>query len=357
MSAPATDSLRARIRTTLSHGPAETLHVARRKAAAVVTPPARRVWSAAARRLARLSRPDRFATAEFFAILDGHTLNVHALLPPARRGGGEAPIRAELVFRQAAARHTAPAVLHTHSAGAHPVQPPGWSAEATVLLGPRPGGLPLARGTWRVELLVTGPDGGTCRLPLRRPADADERPGPTLSAPPCPDTGALFRATTTAFGACRVAVRPARPRAEVVAVRLEPTRVQILGRFVALATGPGDAGVGGAVVEFGRRGSEVTHEVAPRVDGDRFLVDAPLSAMVPESGVEQVWDVRVCVPGYGRLRVGRYLHDLRNLRGVVRVPERRVVTAEHTVLRVRPYYTPAGSLALACGRSTTGATT
>jgi hypothetical protein len=346
VSGDATDSVLGRVLSTLRLGSAETLHVARRKVGRKVRRPVRRVWKQVAPRLARMGSSRNVAIVRFYAVHDGHTLNLQALLPaddtavePGR------PPATELLFRhsQTRAEHRVGTELRRQDDGR-------WCAEATVVLGARSGAVPLTRGTWHVSLLTTGTDNAPRPLTLRRLQLPEPASGPTLSAPPCPDTGTQFRATTSAFGSCQLTVRPGRPRAEVMRCIVDLKQVTVLGRFIGVSE------TSGAVAEFSRRDDETTYVAQPLIDGDHFRIEAPLDALLPDAGGKDVWDIRLRFPNRPHLRVGRFVHDLSNLRGVIRTPERRVVTADLIAFHIRPSYTPAGRLALACTRSEAGVT-
>jgi hypothetical protein len=280
------------------------------------------------------------AATTFVGVLDGHTLNVHAVLPTF---DGVRPTLATLLFaREKSCRQTPLTVGATYDGA--------WEAEGTVVLGDGPGRLSLSAGVWRLRMDVILASGEKRRLDLRQLAVREShRDGPTVATPSCPDTGSRYQPSTSSFGVWRIAVRPGRPRAEVVRLRVDVAGAEIIGRFVQVADPTG------ATAEFMRRGDGLTHATPVSVEGDLFRVRAPLADMIPAAGAKDIWDVRVRVAEQHRLRVGRYLHDLSNLKAVIRPFERRMLMPDGAVIHLRPYYTPAGSLALACTRADTKA--
>ena len=324
------DPLAVRVERTLRQGPAETLSVARRKVDTVIKARASRAWRKIALGMVRLGPTHNIASVEYLAVLDGHTLNLQVSLPEV-----DDPTAAEVVLRKNDVEHRVPTTLRKEYDGR-------WYADATVLLGPMAGRLPLDPGVWSLTLHVATASGRTRTLTLRRMTPGKvRRPGPTVVTPPCPDTGMRFRPTTTSFGLCQLTVRKGQSRAEVVRLMIDLGKAEIIGRFVGVA----DAS--DAVAEFALREAGVVHETPVQVDGDIFRIHVPLSAMAPAPGEKTVWDIRIRV-GNRRLRVGRYLHDLKNVRATIRSYERRMLMPGGVVLHLRPYYTPAGSLALTC---------
>jgi hypothetical protein len=334
-----TDSLSTRVGRTLRGGPKQTLLVARREVGRAVKPRARRAWTGVALRMARLTSSRSIAETTFLGVLDGHTLNLQATLPDLE---GAVPVAAELLFSHESSTQRTPVTLREADGR--------WLVEATVLLGDRAGATRLNRGVWQLGLLVTLDSGETRRLTVRRMTAATAaRRAPTVAVPPCPDTGTRYRPSTTAAGAWQITVRPGRPRAEVARLVVDLGGTEIIGRFVGVAERSG------AYAEFTRRGDELTHEVPVAVTGDIFRIHAPLARMSPAGGTKEIWDVRVRIPGGPGLRVGRWLHDLTNLARVLRPYERRILMPDGVAFHLRPYYTPAGSLALACTSAEPGA--
>jgi hypothetical protein len=297
--------------------------------------------------VARLAPAREAATATYFGIPDGHTLNLQALLPPSSYDpaspdpASQKPASAQVVFRRAGAEHWAPATLRSGHGGE-------WYAESTVLLGARPGGVPLGRGAWQLRVVVTTATGEEHRLPLRRPLPEPQRDGPTVAAPACADTGARYRPVVSSLGVCRIVVTRGRPGAEVVRLEIHPGRAEISGRFV----GVGDAT--GAVAEFYRTGDDILRDSPVTVAGDVFRIGLPLAALVPAPGAEEIWEIRLRLPGGRRLQVGRFLHDLRHIRRTLRPYERPVLVPGGALFHLRLQYTLAGRLNLICTSSDTG---
>ena len=319
------EPLGVRVKRTLRLGPAETIEVARRLVARRLTP----AWTRVAPRVARLAPAREAADATYFGIPDGHTLNLQAALPVAD------PATAQLVLRRAATEHWTPATLRRGPDGE-------WYAEATVLLGARPGGIPLGRGAWQLRIVVTTATGEEHRLPLRRPLPEPQREGPTLTAPACADTGARFRPVVSSLGICRIVVTPGRPGAEVVRLEVDPGRAEISGRFVGVADATG------AVAEFHRAGEDTVRESPVSVTGDVFRLPLPLATLVPAPGAEEIWEIRLRLPGGRRLQVGRFLHDLRHIRRTLRPYERPMLVPGGALFHLRLQYTLAGRLNLIC---------
>lgn len=323
------EPLGVRVRRTLRLGPAETLEMARRQVDGLV---ARRITPARTRLALRAARvaPGRAATATYFGVPDGHTLNLQVLLPP-----DDTPASAELILRRARTEHRVAAVLRAGADGT-------WHAEATALLGTRPGAIPLGRGGWRLWLELTTASGERHRLPVRQAPAEQTRTGPTVAAPLCPDTGTRFRPVASTLGACRIVVTPGRPSAEVVRLAVDPGRAEISGRFV------GAVDATGAVAEFRRVGDGALRARAMAVSGDLFRIELPLAALVPAPGAEDIWEIGVRLAGGRRLLVGRFLHDLQHIRRTLRPYEKPMLVPGGALFHLRLQYTLAGRLNLIC---------
>jgi hypothetical protein len=333
-----TDPLIIRIGRTLPPGPARRLRVVRNRYRTEVRPRASRAWAQLAQQMARMAPTRNVATTNYLGLADGHTLNVQAALPGF---DGVAPSAAELVFSQEGVARHAPAAVRTDDGD--------WLVEAAVVLGNLPGRLALDGGVWQLGLAVTLQSGATRRLALRRVTVGPARTGsPTTATPPCPDTATMYRPTTSPFGTWQLTVRPGQPRAEVVRVRMDLDRTEVIGRFVGVAD------PAGAVAQLSRRGDRATRDAAVSFGAGLFRIVVPLAEMAPAPGTKDIWDLRVILPDGQRLRVGRFLHDLSNLKNVLRPIERRMLVPGGAAFRLNPYYTPAGSLALACISATPG---
>ncbi|MBW8483164.1 hypothetical protein [Actinomadura parmotrematis] len=266
--------------------------------------------------------------AGYFAVLDGCTLNVQAELPA---GGAD---RAEVLFTRRGHELRAPAVVG-----------PGDQVSATVRLGGAAGGVPLGRGRWRVSLALSGP-AGVRRVALLGGAMPAGRAGPTVDVPPCPVSGARYVPEASPSGLSSLHVTAPEPAAEVARLHLSLARAEIDVRLVGAAAGT-------VRMAFQARGSGAVHTVTTAPvqgpGGVVFRARVPLAAMARDSGPgERVWTAVADVPGHGRLRVGRRLHDVRDPRRTLRVAQRTLAAAPGLLLRVRPYYTGGGDLALAC---------
>ncbi|MQY09325.1 serine/threonine-protein kinase [Actinomadura macrotermitis] len=273
--------------------------------------------------LARAVASGPAVAAEYFAVLDGSTLNLHAVLP----AGVDGP--AEVVFARHGRELRAPA---------EPA--PGGRVTAVTVLGAAQGGVPLTPGGWRVGLAVRTARGERAVGLLARAGD--DLDGPTAADPPCPRSGARYTPGSSATGHCLLRVTVPEPSAEVVRFERTLARIEIGVRLVAV-----DAGR--LAVRFQARGNGPAHTVAADRDGDGFRVRVPLAAMARDGrGGERVWDVFAEPPGHRPLRLGRHLHDVRDPRRVLRIPQGTVATGPAALLRVRPYYTGNGDLALGC---------
>jgi len=269
------------------------------------------------RRVAGVGRPD--ARCTFFAVLDGAALNLHAELPPGTPAGN-----AEITFVKGDRELRAPAR-----------SVPG-GVEATLPLGGAPGEIPLTNGTWLVGVAVAGR-----RLALGMP-EAPDGSGPTVASPPHPRSGRHYAAGPGPHDRCQLAVSGPKARAEVTRLVLGPTAAEIHGRLVGR-----EAPDGGAAVFVARDGGD-TVEAPFAVDGGRFRVRAPVADLATgPDGIERIWDVWLRPTGGSRLRLGRFLHDVRDPRTVFRVDRVTVALDGGRFAGVRPYYTPAGNLAVA----------
>ena len=129
------------------------------------------------------------ADARYAYVLGGHTLNLLVALP----------VRAEpsaVVLARRGVCERIPAVPCDRGA----------SAEAVVLLGHRRGGLGLEPGRWRILLALTGTDGREVTYPVRHTAPRPSHGGPTVEAPPCPDTGYRYTIGCSPAGALLLTV-------------------------------------------------------------------------------------------------------------------------------------------------------
>ncbi|MCP9948935.1 hypothetical protein [Actinomadura madurae] len=262
------------------------------------------------------------ATASYFAVLGGRALNLSV---PLRDG----TVGCAVVFSHRRRVRRAEASLVADDRGAR--------AEAAVLLGT--GGLILPSGRWQVGLAVRGTDGTERVIRVRAPAALADT-GPALRESPCPDTGIAYTTSRSWRGHCVLSVRSGPPVAEVTRLSLSLTGADITGRLV----GPPGEASGYLVFRPRDAGAVVTAEAVIR--GDVFRATVPMQELA--DAAERVWDVWMCVRGVGELRVGRFLHDVRDPSRTFRVPARVACPAPGSLVALRPSYTATGGLSLAC---------
>jgi hypothetical protein len=270
--------------------------------------------------LDRSARSGPAAVAGYFAVLDGRTLNLHV---PAAEANG--PV--EVVFTRLGQELRAPAERSADG-----------SVSATVVLGADLGGVPLTPGRWKVALAL----GAERRLRLLADAPAVADPGgPTVASPPCAETGVRFVPEISPVGQWSVRVAAPEPSAEITRLLLSLSRFDVEVRFAGVAPTR-------AALRFqARGGAPIT--VQATAEGGTFRARVPLAAMVPDGeGGEQVWNVVALIPDHPPMKVGRHLHDVRDPRRTLRVPQRTIAVGAAALVRVRPYYTGNGDLALAC---------
>lgn len=269
------------------------------------------------------------ADARYAHVLGGHTLNLLAALP----------VRAEpaaFVLARRGVRERIPAVPCDGGA----------SAEAVVLLGHRRGGLGLEPGRWRILLALTTADGSEVTYTVRHAAPGTSTgDGPTLEAAPCPDTGYRYEIGCSPAGAMLLTVAAPAPAAELTTLRPHATGLRLTGRFFGVRD---TAGV--TIVFTGPDRRE--HRVPALVRGDVFEAAVPVASLADRPG-ERTWKVWADVPSTGRLRVGRFLTDLRSPNAVHRRPNRMVRLGEREYAMVRATYAVAGGLTLVCAAGRT----
>ncbi|MBH1937952.1 hypothetical protein I5Q34_27405 [Streptomyces sp. AV19] len=276
------------------------------------------------------------ARVRYAAVLDGHTLNLHAELP------ADTPVDtpARVVLTRGATELRAEARAHRDDAGRPCVS-------ATLLLGDEISGLPLGTGRWTLALEL---DASPAAVRLRLLGDgAPGLSGPTRARAACPYTGQRHHLGLAISGRLRLTVAPAPSRAEVLRIERSFTGAGLLFAI----HGPAAAGTRGSlpVVEMveprHRRVLRRTAEPLPG-DDDAWRVTVPLAEMVDASS--QVWKFRL--PGQaGRgkpLDLGRRDHDLRAPRKVLTPAAFTVRAADGAFVQVRPQYTRRGALQLVC---------
>jgi hypothetical protein len=270
--------------------------------------------------------------ALFVGVLDGHTLNVDLAVPP-QLARDVTTVEVHVV--RGAVRHPVPADVR--------LEGDALRVSAAALLCGLPAGLDLGPGDpWSVECLLLSSDGGATRASVHGAPTALPS-GPTVPNPPCPDSGHRYRPIADRAGRLNLRVTAPAALAELTDLRLDWTRAVIELRAIGwsaeepveIELKPRDGG----------RPSRARGEVVGK-NLLRFVLPlAPASAV--SAPRESIFDVRVHT-GASRLRVGTTLHDLANPKTALRPPAAIVWAGPGRSVRVRPYFTPAGSLALAC---------
>ncbi|MEE6263734.1 hypothetical protein [Plantactinospora sonchi] len=275
------------------------------------------------------------ANGDFLGVLDGRTLQVHALLP----AGTDPAARAELLLVRGRHVRRCPATLRPRSDGRH-------SVEVLARLGDGPGELPLGKGTWSLAVAVADRDQPERRYGLRIAEPAD-RPGPTVAVPPHPVTGWTYWPGRGVKGVAQLTVTGPAAQAEVVALDHSGARARIRARLVGVRRWEEPA----VVFSPRRGGPDHVVPIAP-VDG-RFEVTVPVADLATgRPGDEVIWDVRVRVAPTRLIRIGRFLHDLREPRSVLLTSRVILPTDGDDFVGYRPYYTASGGLAVALLRFT-----
>ncbi|MQY15737.1 hypothetical protein SRB5_59270 [Streptomyces sp. RB5] len=248
----------------------------------------------------RPPRPLPQLPAAHLSLLDGRTLNISVRLPDGTRH----------------ARLTGFGEL-TLGAGTFPAA----HVEGTVPL--------------RIELT---PARGRRRVYAVTPPPRAQRPdGPTRAEP-----GEPVRLCPRPDGAALQRVPPA-PGAEVEHVEVGWTAVTVRGRLIAQEPA-------GAVAELTPRGEDTGTELPTEWDGDRFTARLGPAALT-HTKAERTYDLRLRVPGRDTpLRMGRLRTDVTAPKRVFRLPDRLLLDPSGIRIRVAPYYTPTGRLALTAER-------
>ncbi|MFJ1588885.1 hypothetical protein ACIOD0_01345 [Kitasatospora albolonga] len=273
-------------------------------------------------------RSGRTARLRYAAVLDGHTVNLHAELP----GALPPPDRAELVLKRGRQRYESPARVYEGPDG-------GLLMDAVLLLGAEVGGAPVTAGRGQLRLrLTTGRR--TRQLPLLLVDLPAPYKGPTKPMTASGVTGQRHRIGRSATGNARVVTADARPGAEVVKVHI--THAGITVDFRVLGTRVDDPRA-----EFLASGRRLRQPVT--VGGDGVIrVEVPLEEMAPRRARPEHWDVVVCGASGAGLRLGRRLHDVRNPLRVFAMRATVIAPPGRRPLLVQPRYTPAGNLRVTC---------
>jgi hypothetical protein len=287
------------------------------------------------RRLSPATPGGHVATVRFAAVLDGHTLNLDLALADVPYAPDA---RATIELRRGRRRVTAPARLRADGRAS--------AVSAAVLLGEEIGGLPLeSGGPWRVSCVIAASGGSVRRLPLQGAPPPLAHDGPTIAAPRSASTGVRYRVDRDIAGRLTVTPKPPRAVAEVERLALDWTSAELTVRLL---------GIDGrdATFSFSSRDGLGIEAVPARVLASSATCAIPVGRLAPVSSVEELlWDVRLNAGRAVRtVRVGRVLHDLVNAKSVLRLDTAVVWVDRGTSVRVRPYYTQAGGLVLACLR-------
>ncbi|MCA1221438.1 hypothetical protein [Streptomyces sp. 8L] len=300
---------------------------------------ARERWGS---RVQLLPQPDDWPrlTPAHLSVLDGRTLNVSVAVP-----SGLTPSTAVLVLGDRTTPAVVPLRLRKAEGG-------GVRAEGTAVVelldslrekSVLPAGVSrylLGEGSWKASVEFTDAAGGKRHFALATPPPLMQD-GPTVPDPVRED-GTSCRLGTSATGRAHLTIGRDGPGAEVELVRFDWTGITVRGRLV---NAPADAYAGGEV-ELVRRTGRLTHTVPVRWDGERFEATVAVSDLPGVTPREQVWDARLCCSGLKPLKISRKRHDLRVPRTVHRMPDRLLTGDDDRSVRINPYYTPVGSLAL-----------
>ncbi|MCJ1678357.1 hypothetical protein MTF65_13560 [Streptomyces sp. APSN-46.1] len=266
------------------------------------------------------------------SVLGGRTFNL--AVPSPRRSGEVA--EAFLIFERRDQRHIVAMELES---------PPHGPVLLTATTGlrharhdaPEASGPRLTDGVWRLTVEISDTKGRKARFGITAPP-AYAADGPTLSSPPSPSSGAVFRPMRSVDGQSMIKVTGPRLGAELIAFDLRWDRISVRGRLLA----------GGSPAEFTaeavRRGGTASVPIRAEWDGDRFAFDVPLDAMA-KGRAKGVWDIQMR-SGRNRIKIGRRLSDVRHPKKVFRTPFRTIATEGGALLRVHAHLTAAGNLAV-----------
>ncbi|MEU5593432.1 hypothetical protein [Streptomyces sp. NPDC020298] len=275
-------------------------------------------------------RQGRTARLRYAAVLDGQTVNLHAVLPRTAR----LPDRADVVLRRGRERHLA---------AAHVYQGPDGELlmDAAILMGAELGGVPAGPGRWKLRLRTyTGSRKRSVALLLLEPPVAYE--GPTRPMEASPVTGARHRVGRTVTGTARIVSSAPKPAVEVTKVHMSHAGVAV--DFRVLGTR-----VDAPWTEFVAAGRRI-RQPAQAIGPDTYRTEVPLDRMEPGSSRPEHWDVVLCQETGPSLRLGRRLHDVRNPRRVFAMRSMAMTPTGRTPMIVQPRYTPAGNLRVTCTR-------
>lgn len=276
-------------------------------------------------RLIPAMTPRHVADVAYAAVLDGSTLNLDLIVP----FDGRVPKLVTIVFRNRQAILAAPARIRAIEGGLLRVS-------ATISMGSS--NIPVqSHRAWRLGCVVDGVEHA-----LRGAPRLDWPAGPTIAEPPCRETGNQYQIGTGRAGLTTLTVKQPRRIAEVVDLELSWSAAKLRVRTVGFTCDRA------AIVRLTSRDGSERLEAPITMDGDEFTCVLPVAQLVREvSQVETTWDINVLTAD-GRVRVGRTLHELSNPKIVLRPQAKVVASSVGSAVRIRPYFTPAGKLALAC---------
>jgi hypothetical protein len=285
-------------------------------------------------------------TAEHLSVLDGRTLNVCVRLPP----GSSAP---SLLLGSGSSSCAVPLTLARHGGG-------GADARGTVLLRlregdaatavPLPAGVHaclLDEGQWSLSVAFTDASGRE-RRSAQAGAERLMPDGPT-DPQPVREDGSYCRLIASGTGRAHLSLGRDGPQAEIMSLTIGWSEVTLAGRLV---NAPAEDCRGD--VELARRGGRTVRVVPAAWHGDTFVCSIQVADFGAFDEKEHIWDVRLRHGRRRPLKLSRRRTDVRNPRDVFRMPYRLLTADDDTVLRVHPYYTPVGSLALRAAHLATG---
>ncbi|MFD7918214.1 hypothetical protein ACFV3R_03160 [Streptomyces sp. NPDC059740] len=280
-------------------------------------------------------------TPAHLSLLDGRTLNVCVRVPDQIR-----PTEAHLVIGGGAKPVVAPLTLTERGEGRV-------EASGTLVVGLLDGrcetvpALPtdlrrylLAAGQWKLSVRFADGTGEERRFALA--AVPNPLPdGPTIAAPTAAD-GSHGRLLASSTGRAHLSLGRDAAAAEVERVVIGWSDLTLHGRLTNAAS----QAYTGASVELVRRGGAAVRSVQPAWDGEHFTCRLRVEDFAGATAKEQIWDVRLTAPGGRPLKVSRRHTDVRLPKQVFRMPNRLLADEQGRCLRINPYYTPVGSLAL-----------
>ncbi|MFE2533450.1 hypothetical protein [Streptomyces sp. NPDC059371] len=275
-------------------------------------------------------RSKNTALLRYAAVLDGQTVNLHAVLPSRT----PRPDRVTVVLQRGRKRHHTEANAYEGPAGDVLV-------DAAVLMGAEVGGVPVDAGMWKLRLRMhAGRRSRSMALLLVEPPVPYE--GPTKPMTASRITGARYRVGRTITGAARIVSSDPVPAVEVSKVHMSHAGITVDFRVLGTA-------VDSPWTEFVAAGRRI-REPARLLETGLFRTEVPLDRMEPRSTRPEHWDVVLCQETGPSMRLGRRLHDVRNPRRVFAMRSMAMTPVGRTPMIVQPRYTPAGNLRVTCTR-------